>query len=54
MWNVWFNIRFDTYHWQWGSGGITWRQNPTHVEWKKNNPDTWKWFAVYVFFGFYI
>jgi hypothetical protein len=51
MSNLWFNIRFGTYHWQWGPDGMTWRQNPTQVAWRNINPDNWKWFAVYCFFG---
>jgi hypothetical protein len=51
MSNLWFNIRFGTYHWQWGPDGMTWRENPAQVSWRKNQPQTWKRFAVYAMFG---
>jgi len=51
MSNLWFNIRFGTYHWQWGPDGMTWRQNPAQVAWREKDPSTWKWFAVYCIFG---
>jgi hypothetical protein len=51
MSNLWFNIRFGTYHWQWGPDGMSFRKNLAQVEWKNTNPSTWKWFAVYCLFG---
>jgi len=51
MSNLWFNIRFGTYHWQWGPDGMTWRQNPNQVLWRDKAPETWKRFAIYCFFG---
>jgi hypothetical protein len=51
MSNLWFNIRFGTYHWQWGPDGMRWSQNPAQVKWREQGPETWKWFAVYSFFG---
>jgi hypothetical protein len=54
MSNLWFNIRFGTYHWQWGPDGMSWKQNPAQVEWRDLNPYTWKWFAIYCFLGKHI
>ena len=51
MSNLWFNIRFGTYHCQWGPDGMSWNQNPAHIAWRAEHPETWKWFAVYDFFG---
>jgi hypothetical protein len=51
MSNFWFNIRFGTYHWQWGPDGMSWHQNPAHIAWRNEKPDSWKWFAIYDFFG---
>ena len=51
MSNLWFNIRFGIRHWQWGPDGMTWRVNPAQVEWRNQEPETWKWFAVYCAFG---
>jgi hypothetical protein len=51
MSNLWFNIRFGTYHWQWGPGGMSWEQNIHQLQWKENDPDSWKWFAIYCIFG---
>lgn len=50
MSNLWFNIRFGTYHWQWGPDGMTFRINPAQVELRKESPK-WKWFAIYTAFG---
>jgi len=46
MSNLWFNIRFGTYHWQWGPDGMTWRKNSYWVE---NSYS--KWFVIYCIFG---
>lgn len=51
MSNLWFNIRFGTYHWQWGPDGMTCRRNSAQVEWKKNQGRNWKPFAIYCVFG---
>ncbi len=51
MSNLWFNIRFGTYHWQWGPDGMTWRHNPIQLSLKNTQPNTWRRFAVYCFFG---
>jgi hypothetical protein len=51
MSNLWFNIRFGAHHWQWGRDGMTWHKNQTQVMWRKTRPKTWKWFAIYCFFG---
>lgn len=53
MCNLWFNIRFGTYHWQWGPEGMTWRENPYNVEWKNNKETNWNYkpFAIYCAFG---
>lgn len=50
MSNEWFNIRFGTYHWQWGPDGMTFRLNPAQVQLRNTIPD-WKWFEIYTFFG---
>jgi hypothetical protein len=54
MSNLWFNIRFGTYHWQWGRDGMTFKQNSTQVAWREKEPETWKWFAVYCVFGIHL
>jgi hypothetical protein len=51
MSNLWFNIRFGTYHWQWGPDGMRFRQNPAQVEWRQEQSWNWKWFEVYCIFG---
>lgn len=51
MCNFWFNIRFGTYHWQWGPDGMRWGQNPAQIECRENEPETWKWFEIYTIFG---
>lgn len=52
MWfNLWFNIRFGTYHFQLGPRVCSFKQNQAQVDWKRERPYTWKRFAVYVFFG---
>ena len=51
MSNLWFNIRFGTYHWRWGSDGMSWGQNAAQVAWRDEMPDTWEWFKIYDFFG---
>ncbi len=51
MSNLWFNIRFGVYHWQWGPDGMTWRENTAQVEWRSREPETWRWFCVYCLFG---
>jgi hypothetical protein len=50
MSNLWFNIRFGTYHFQLGPNTLTFIQNPYQVEQKFHNPH-WKWLAVYVWLG---
>jgi hypothetical protein len=50
MSNMWFNIRFGTYHWQWSPDGMSWQQNGVQVREREKNPN-WKWFAVYTVFG---
>ena len=48
----WFNIRFGIYHLQIGpNSGITWKANRFQKEWRENQPHTWRWFAIYTFFG---
>ena len=49
--SMWFNIRFGTYHLQAGPWYMSFKQNQVHVDWRKERPNNWKWFAVYVFFG---
>lgn len=51
MSNLWFNIRLGVRHFQLGPNGFSFRVNPAQVEWKKTGPHTWKWFAVYCWFG---
>jgi hypothetical protein len=51
MSNLWFNIRFGTRHWQWGPNGMTWRHNQAQADWKHQNPESWKRFAIYTLFG---
>lgn len=51
MSNLWFNIRFGTYHWQLGPDGMSLRKNHAQVEWREKEPNTWKWFAIYCMFG---
>jgi len=51
MSNLWFNIRFGTYHWQWGPDGMSWRQNECQVAMRNTQKSTWKWFAIYCIFG---
>jgi hypothetical protein len=51
MSNLWFNIRFGTYHWQWGPDGMSFRHNSWQAEQREKEPKTWKWFAVYCAFG---
>jgi hypothetical protein len=51
MSNLWFNIRFGVRHWQWGPDGVSFCLNPYQAEWRNNDPKTWKWFAIYTFFG---
>lgn len=51
MCNFWFNIRFGTYHWQWGPDGMCWSQNPAQLELREKEPETWKWFEIYTIFG---
>ena len=51
MSNLWFNIRFGTYHWQWGPNGMNCHRNLEQIRWKKEEPETWKRFAIYTFFG---
>lgn len=46
MSNLWFNIRFGTYHWQWGPDGMSFHENPF---WVRNPPD--RWLTIYCFFG---
>lgn len=50
MSNLWFNIRFGTYHWQLGPDGMTFHQNPAQVKLRLEEPH-WKWFAIYCVFG---
>lgn len=50
MSNLWFNIRFGSYHFQWGPDGATWRHNPVHDIYRKAEPH-WRWFEVYCWFG---
>jgi len=51
MCNLWFNIRFGIRHFQWGPDGASFTINTAQVEWREQDPKTWKWFAVYTFFG---
>jgi hypothetical protein len=51
MSKLWFNIRFGTYHWQWGPNGMAWKENPAQSAWRRCMPQSWKRFAVYTFFG---
>lgn len=51
MSRLWFNIRFGVRHWQWGPDGMTFRVNKRQVEWRREEPDTWSWFAIYCIFG---
>lgn len=52
MCNDWFNIRFGFYHLRIGpSSGISWKFNPAQKDWFTYEPHTWKFFAVYKFFG---
>lgn len=51
MSSLWFNIRFGTRHWQLGRDGMSFRVNQAQVEWRKEEPHTWKWFAIYCWFG---
>lgn len=51
MSNLWFNIRFGLYHWQWGPNGMTFKKNIAHAIWKETSPNTWKRFEVYTIFG---
>lgn len=54
MSSLWFNIRFGTYHWQWGRReGMTFRYNPAQAEWRAEHPETWQWFQAYCVFGRY-
>jgi len=49
MSNLWFNIRFGTYHWQFGPNGMTLKYNAAHQkEYRKEN---WRWFRIYEWFG---
>jgi hypothetical protein len=50
MSNLWFNIRFGNYHWQWGPDGMRWSYNHIHEVERKYDP-RWKWFAIYCLFG---
>lgn len=54
MSNLWFNIRFGTRHLQIGRSGISLKVNPYQVDWKNKNPETWKWFTIYIWFGRHI
>lgn len=51
MSNHWFNIRFGEKHFIWGPDGMSWSTNTFHTIERYKNPDTWKWFAIYTFFG---
>lgn len=53
MSNLWFNIRFGTYHWQWGPDGMTWKQNQIHVA-RRNTDSQWRWFELYCIFGVHL
>ncbi len=47
MSNLWFNIRFGSYHLQYGrDDGLTWHKNSY---WVYNKPS--KWFCIYQIFG---
>jgi len=51
MSNLWFNIRFGTYHWQWGPEGMTFRENDYWVKIKRDYQLNYKKFEVYTLFG---
>lgn len=50
MSNLWFNIRFGTYHLQIGPNTLSFKQNKAQIELKQNNPK-WKRFTIYCAFG---
>jgi len=48
MSNLWFNIRFGSYHWQLDNRWrMSWTHNPVH---DVRGP-RFKWFAIYTWFG---
>lgn len=51
MFKNWFNIRFGCYHLHAGPGYIKWKFNQAQADWREESPNTWKWFAIYTFFG---
>lgn len=54
MSNFWFNIRFGTRHWIWGPDGMRITYNPYQENLRLEDPENWKWFAVYKIFGKYL
>lgn len=52
MSNLYFNIRFGTYHFQWAKDSpyFSFSQNSRQVADREFDPD-WKWFAIYCAFG---
>jgi hypothetical protein len=56
MSDLYFNIRFGTYHFQVHRNKpyVTFNQNEAQVKCKEENPLHWKRFAVYHWFGKYV
>lgn len=51
MSNLWFNIRFGTYHWQWGPDGMSFRGNDYWAKRKVESPEDYTRFGIYCLFG---
>lgn len=51
MSNLWFNIRFGTYHFQLGPNRFRLHYNQAHSKNERVNIANWKWFQVYEWFG---
>ncbi len=51
MSNLWFNIRFGTYHFQCGPNTFRLYYNTAHSKEERINIPNWKWFQVYEWFG---
>jgi hypothetical protein len=50
MSDLYFNIRFGSYHYQFGPKGLHIKYNDCHSKINRKSIPNWKWFQIYEWF----